>query len=179
MKKRVAITLAAAVLVALLLGTASQVGGQAVRYDVSSYEYDCFTGMETVWQAGNVLHMRGVDHTNVNISASLELRGINTTVADADFNLKTGYGAIRGTMSFQPDGIAGAWEGSWTFIYNNGVGGTGRAVAHGTGALKGKTLFLDLYDAEPDGNLEAACEGIGDPEGYVRSVGYILETGAP
>jgi hypothetical protein len=165
--------------VALLLGTAGQVGGQAVRYDVSSYEYDCFTGLEAVWQEGNVLHMRGVGHTNVNVSANPELNGINTTVADADFNLKTGNAVIRGTTSLQPDGIAGTWEGTWTFIYNKGVGVTGRAVAQGTGVLKGKTLFLDLYDAEPDGNLQARCEGIGDPEGYARSEGYVLETGAP
>jgi hypothetical protein len=178
MKKRTAITLAAVVVV-LLLGTAWQLSARAVRYDVSSYEYDCFTGMQTVWQEGNVLHMRGVGHTNVNVSANPELNGINTTVADADFNLKTGNAVIRGTTSLQPDGIAGTWEGTWTFIDNNGVGGTGRTVAHGTGVLKGKTLFLDLYDAEPDGNLQTRCEGIGDPEGYARSEGYVLETGAP
>jgi hypothetical protein len=179
MKKRAAFTGAVAIVVVLLLGAAGQVGGQAVRYDVSSYEYDCFTGMEKVWEEGNVLHVRGVGHTNVNVSTNPELNGINTTVADADFNLKTGYAVIRGTMSLQPDGIAGTWEGTWTFIYNKGVGVTGRAVAQGTGVLKGKTLFLDLYDAEPDGNLQARCEGIGDPEGYARSEGYVLETGAP
>jgi hypothetical protein len=67
--------------------------------------------------------MRGVGHTNVNVSADPELNGINTTVADADFNLKTGNAVIRGTTSLQPDGIAGTWEGTWTFIYNRGVGG--------------------------------------------------------
>jgi hypothetical protein len=178
MKKRTAITLAAVVVV-MLLGTAWQLSARAVRYDVSSYEYDCFTRMETVWQEGNVLHMRGVGHTNVNVSANPELNGINTTVADADFNLKTGNAVIRGTMSFRPEGIAGTWEGTWTFIYNRGIGGTGRAVAHGAGALKGRTLFLDLYDAEPDDKVEEMCSGIGDPEGYVRTNGYVLETGAP
>ena len=179
MKKRAAITGVVVAVFVLLLGTAWQVGGQTVRYDVSSYEYDCFTGLEAVWQEGNVLHMRGVGHTNVNVSTNPELNGINTTVADADFNLKTGNAVIRGTTSLQPDGIAGTWEGTWTFIYNRGVGGTGRAVAQGTGALSGKTLFLDLYDAEPDGKLGEMCEGLGDPESYARSEGYILETGAP
>jgi hypothetical protein len=179
MKKRVSITLAVVVVAVLLLGTAWQLSAGAVRHDVSSYEYDCFTGMETVWQEGNVLHLRRVGHTNVSTSENPELSGVNTTVADADVNLKTGVMVIRGTMSFQPEGIAGTWEGSWTFIYNKGVGGTGQGVAHGTGALNGKTLFLDLYDAEPDGNLEAECQGIGEPEGYTRSEGYVLETSAP
>jgi hypothetical protein len=179
MKKRVAIVLAVAVVAALLLGAAGPLSAGAVRYEVSSYEYDCFTGLEKEWQEGNVWHLRGVGHTNLTVSDNSELNGINTTLADADFNLKTGVIVIRGTMSFQPEGIAGTWEGSWTFMYNQGIGGAGQAVAQGTGALKGKTLFLDLYDALPDGKLEEMCAGIGDPEGYTRSVGYILEAGAP
>jgi hypothetical protein len=179
MNKRIVITTVLVVVAVLLVSTAGQLSAKAVRYDVSSYEYDCFTGLEEEWQEGNVLHLRGVGHTNVSTSENPELSGINTTLADADVNLKTGVMVIRGTMSFQPEGTAGTWEGSWTFIYNNGVGGTGRAVAHGTGSLSGKILFMDLYDAEPDGNIEAACQGIGGPEGYARSEGFILETSAP
>jgi hypothetical protein len=174
MRKHASIAAAVIIAAVLLLGVAWQVSAKAIRDDVSSYEYDCFTGLETMWQEGNVLHMRGVHHTNVNVSDNPELNGINTTVADAEFNLATGNVVIRGTMSLQPAEIDGTWEGTWTFIANNGVN-SGKAVAHGTGALTGKSLFLDLYDAEPDGKLETACAGIGEPEGYGRSEGYVLD----
>ena len=177
MSKRASIMLAVAV-VAVLLLSAWQVSAGAVRYEVSSIEYDCFTGLETVWQEGNVLHMRGVGHTNVNISASPELNGINTTLADAEFNLKTGNVTIhQGTSSWQPEGIAGTWEGSWIFIANKGVV-KGQAVAHGTGALSGKQLFLEIYDAAPSPEGVAYCAGIGEYEGTVVAEGYILDTGA-
>jgi len=177
MKRYVAIAMAVAVVATLLLGSAWMAGAKVVRYDVSSVEYDCFTGLETVWQEGNVLHMRGVGHTNVHVSASPELNGINTTLADADFNLMNGNTSIRGTSSWQPEGIAGTWEGSWNFIANKGVV-KGQAVAHGTGALSGKTLFLEIYDVAPSPGDAAHCEGIGEYEGTVRAEGYVLDTGA-
>jgi hypothetical protein len=128
------------------------------------------------------MHMRDVVHVNVNVSDTPELSGINTTIADAEFNLKTGGAVIRGTMNFQPSGIAGTWEGTWIFTGNKGAGAA-QAVGHGTGALSGKTLFLKLYDPEPDDpryeNLPAMCAEIGDIEGITLFEGYILNSGTP
>ena len=74
-----------------------------------------------------------------------------------------------------PDGIDGAWVGHWVVIYNNQKG-SGKAALHGTGALQGKMLFLDVFDGDPDGKLGDMCAGSGDPEGYVGTAGYMLET---
>lgn len=179
MKKRVMVGLVFVFVAALLLGVAYQANAKGLRTEVSSYEYDCFTGFTDsggVWgEDEKVMHMRGVLHTNVNISDTPELTGLHHTVADAEINQVTGNTIIRGTSSWQPEGIAGTWEGHWVFIYNKNIN-SGKAVMHGTGALKGKMLFLDVYDAEPDGKLEEMCASIGDPEGYVRTEGYMLET---
>lgn len=176
MSKRAFLTVAVAAIAVLLL-SAWQVSARAVRTEVSSTEYDCVTGMESMWQEGNVLHMRGVGHTNVEVSSFPELTGVNTTLADAEFNLVNGNVTIHGTNSWQPEGIAGTWEGSWNFIANRG-GVRARAVAHGTGALSGKQLFLEIFDVPPGEGDAAFCEGIGLYEGTVRAEGYILDTGS-
>jgi hypothetical protein len=99
-------------------------------------------------------------------------------VADADINLSNGIAAIRGTASFQPAGIDGTWEMTWHWIYSPGQGvGFGNAVAHGTGALEGKTAFLELYDLPYDPAIEQVCAGTGMPEGIISVEGYILDSG--
>ena len=173
------ITLSVVIAFALLITLAFTASAQANRTYLTAVEYDCFAGMGAEpWMEGNILHMRDVLHVNVDISDTPEFNGVNTTLADAEFNMKTGGAVIRGTLSFQPEGIDGIWEGSWVFIGTNGKG-TSQTVAHGTGALAGKTLFLKMYDAEPDDpryeNLPAICAGIGEPEGIVLIEGYILE----
>lgn len=178
MNRKVTVFLAVVMAAALLMSMALPANAQANRITVSSIEYDCFTGLEAEWAAGQVYHLRNVGHTNIDISSYPELNGINTTVADAEFNMSTGSVVIRGTNSFKPDGINGTWEGSWLFISNNGVL-KGTNVAHGTGELAGKTLFLSIYDAPYDPVIETMCAGIGVPEGIVVTEGYILETGAP
>jgi len=178
MKKQISIWLAVVLGMALLLSLALPVRAQVNRIQFTAYEYDCFTGLEDDWTAGQVYHMRGVRHTNINVASVPELNGINTTVADAEFNLNTGSIVIRGTNSLQPEGINGTWEGTWQYINNHGVI-KGQAVARGTGELSGKSLFTDIYDAPYDPETEGMCAGIGLPEGNVISVGYILETGSP
>jgi hypothetical protein len=179
MKRSVSITLAVMLAAALLLSIAFQANAQANRIEVEFYENDCLTGIGDMWEEGQVLHMRNVTHTNFNYSDSPYMKGINTTVADAEFNLKTGSVVIRGTSSIQPYGINGTWEGTWTFIGNNGVL-KGEAIAHGTGDLFGKTLFLNLYDAPPDPDLAEICQGIDAlPESTGFAKGYILDTGRP
>lgn len=170
----------AAFLVAVMLfGFVIPVQSQADRIEVNSYEYDCFTGLEKAWgDGGQVMHLRNVRHTNIDVSNSPYLDGINTTVADAEINLKTGSMIIRGTTSLKPHTIDGTWEGTWVSINNQGVVKT-QAVAHGTGALSGKTLFLTIYDAPYNPETESMCAGIGDPEGNVITEGYILETSRP
>lgn len=163
----------------LLMSVTFAASAQADRTYFTAVEYDCFTGMGSEpWMEGNVMHMRDVWHVNVDVSDTPEFNGLNTTIADAEFNMQTGGAVIRGTWSFQPIGIAGTWEGTWIFTANKGKG-TAQAVAHGSGALAGRTLFLKLYDAAPDdpryGNLPAMCAGIGEPEGIVIAEGYILE----
>lgn len=166
-------------LAVMLLGFVVPVQSQANRIEVNSYEYDCFTGLEKAWgDDGQVMHLRNVYHTNIDVSSSPYLNGINTTVADAEINLKTGSMIIRGTMSLKPHDIDGTWEGTWVSISNQGVVKT-QAVAKGTGALSGKTLYLNIYDAPYDPETEAMCAGIGEPEGNVFTEGYILDTSSP
>ncbi len=151
MNKYGSLLLAVVLVATLLLGSVWPVSAGAVRYDVSSIEYVCLTDLGTEWQQGNVWHVRDRVHVNVDVSDYPELNGINTTVADAEFNLKNGNVSIRGTLSFQPEGIDGNWEGRWTFIANNGIV-RAQSVAQGTGVLSGKTLFLEIYDIEPGPN---------------------------
>ena len=176
MKRVASILLAVVLAAALLLNMALQASAQATRVEVASYEYDCFTGVDKVWAEGQVQHIRNIYHTNIDVSDSPELNGINTTVADAEFNLITGTITIRGTMSFEPYEIDGTWEGTWFYVNNNGVI-KGQAVARGTGTLSGKTLFLDLYDTPYNPETEVMCEGIGLPEGNIVIEGYILDSG--
>ena len=163
---------------ALLLGLAYEANAGAQRTEVSSVENDCLTGFTEagdIWgDEEGMTHIRGILHTNVNISDTPELNGLHHTVADAEINQATGNAVIRGTSIWEPEGIDGAWKGHWTVVYNNNRA-SGQAVLHGTGALKGKMLYLNVYDAEPDGQLEAMCAGIGEPEGYVRTEGVMLE----
>lgn len=171
------ITLSIVFALVLLISLAFTASAQASRTYFTAVEYDCFTGMGTEPRMeGNVLHMRDVWHVNVDVSDTPEFNGLNSTVADGEFNLKTGGAVIRGTLSFQPYGIAGTWEGTWIFTGNRGKG-VAQAVAHGTGALAGKTLFLKLYDdPDPDfDKLAQMCAGIGEPESIVLVMGYILE----
>ena len=171
------ITLSVVLAIVLLASLALTASAQANRTYFTGVEYDCFTGMGSEPRMeGNVMHMRDVFHVNVNVSDEPEFNGINTTVAAAEFNMKTGGAVIRGTWSFEPEGIAGTWEGNWIFTGNKGKGAA-QAVGHGTGALTGKTIFLKLYDdPNPDYNkLVEMCAGIGDPEGIGLFEGYILE----
>lgn len=173
------IMLPALLVLVLLMSSALTASAQANRTYLTAVEYDCLVGMGTEpWMEGNVMHLRDVLHVNVDISDAPEFNGINTTLADAEININTGGMVIRGTLSFQPEGINGTWEGSWVFIGTKGRG-FAQSVAHGTGALAGKTLFLKIYDVALDdpryANLPAMCDGIGDPEGIVIAEGYILE----
>ena len=183
MKRNKSITLAIICAIVLLVSVTFVANAQSNRTYLTATEYDCLTdqGAEP-WMEGDVLHMRNVVHVNVDVSDTPEFNGINTTVADAEINFKTGGAVIRGTLSFQPDGIDGTWEGSWVFIGTKGKS-FAQSVANGTGTLAGKTLFLKVYDVAPDDplyeNLPAICAGIGAPEGVVLVEGYFLDTGKP
>jgi len=173
------ITLSVLLALVLLASVALAASAKANRTYFTAVEYDCFTGMGSEpWLEGNVMHMRDVFHMNVDVSDTQEFNGINTTFADAEINFNTGGMVIRGTLNFQPEGMDGTWEGSWVFIGTKGKG-FAQGVAHGTGALAGKSIFMKVYDAAPDDplyeNLPAMCAGIGDPEGVVLVEGYILE----
>jgi hypothetical protein len=181
MSKRVSILLGVLMALTLVLVVALPASAKATRTEVSSFEYDCANAWEKDWMTGQIWHIRNFVHTNRNVSDFPELSGVNTTVADAEINVATGAVAIRGTSSWKPDTIDGTWEGSWTFISNAGVT-RGYAVAHGTGELFGKTLFLNLYDPpNPFTPEEGAvmCEGLGDYEANTYAEGYILEGSAP
>jgi len=173
------ITLSVVLALALLASMTFVASAQANRTYFTAVEYDCLTGMGMEPRMeGNVMHLRDVYHVNVDISDTPEFNGINTTFADAEINFNTGGMVIRGKLSFQPEGIDGTWEGSWVFIGTKGKG-FAQGVAHGTGVLTGKSIFMKVYDAAPDdplyGNLPGMCVGIGDPEGVVLVEGYILE----
>lgn len=177
MKGTKTILLAVMIATTLLFGVAFTARAKATRIEVASFEYDCANGFEKDWMDGQVYHIRNYVHTNRNVSVFPELNGINTTIADGDFNLLSGATSIRGTMSFKPDTINGTWEGNWTFISNAGVT-RGYAVAHGTGDLFGKILYLNLYDTAPTPEDEVMCEGLGIWEGNVIADGYILDQGS-
>ena len=176
MKRTKNIVVAVVIAAALLFSMTFTVSAKTTRAGLNSVEYDCLTDPGKMWMEGNILHIRGREHVNVDVSDAPELNGINTTVADAEINMATGFVEIRGTFRFQPEGIQGAWEGSWIFIGNKGVLNT-RSVAHGTGALAGKSLFLHMYDVPYDPITETMCAGIGIPEGTMYIEGYILDPG--
>jgi hypothetical protein len=173
------VTLSVVLAIVLLMSLTFVVSAQANRTYFTAVEYDCLTGMGTEPRMkGNVMHLRDVYHMNVDISDTPEFNGINTTIANAEINFNTGGMVIRGTLSFRPEGIDGTWEGSWVFIGTKGKG-FAQGVAHGTGALAGKSIFMKVYDAAPDdplyADLPAMCSDIGEPEGVVLVEGYILE----
>ena len=99
MKKRVVTGLV--LVVVLLLAAASQASAGAKRIEVSSYEYDCFTGFAEgggVWgDEEGVTHVRSILHSNPNVSDTPELNGMHHTVADGEFNGVTGNASIRGS----------------------------------------------------------------------------------
>ncbi len=174
MKRHHNLILAVVIAGFLTLGTALHALAQATRVDFKVTEYVCGIEMEDSWIEGNVLHIRGYKHVNVDLSSSAEVNGLNTTFADADINLKTGIGNIRGTFSNQPEGFDGTWEGTWVFNGTPGVG-FARGVGRGTGVFEGKLIFMKVYDTEPDPATNAAmCAGIGEPEGKAIIEGYIL-----
>ena len=177
MDKKIVIFSAVLTAALLLISVNLPANARATRTPVSSFEYDCAVSMEKMWMEGQVMHIRNYKHVNLDVSDNPELDGINTTVADAEINLVTGDMLIRGTMSFKPDGIDGTWEGTWTSITTKGVSRT-ESVAQGTGALAGKTLFLNIADAAPTSQDQAMCQGLGEWEGNVTTEGYILDTGS-
>lgn len=179
MKKFTSISLAVVISVALLLSMVMVANARTTRTDLTSYEYDCMVDPGTMWLEGDILHVRGRLQVNVNVSDTPELNGVSTVVGNADINLKTGYGVFRGTYSFQPNGIAGTWEGSWIFTGTKGTG-VARTVAHGTGALAGKQLFLTMRDdLSPGDESPAMCDGIGEWSGNIFVEGYILDPAGP
>jgi hypothetical protein len=185
MKKFALFTFVFVPLVASLLGFAREANAQASRIEgLTSYEYDCAIP-ETFHPTftGNMMHIRDYVHMNVNVSDSPYLNGINTTVANAEINLVNGSATIRGTMRLEPFAYPdSAWEGRWVFVGSNGAY-FGRSVAHGTGELAGKTLFMDLYDAAPAADADAVCATVsyngstGVPEGFTLTEGTIQVSG--
>lgn len=179
MNKMKTITLSILLAVLLLLSMDMTASAQATRTYLASYEYDCMVDPGTMWLEGDILHVRGRVQSNVNVSDAPELNGISTVVGNADINLKTGYGVFRGTYSFQPNDIAGTWEGSWIFTGTKGTG-VSRTVAQGTGALAGKKLFLTMRDDLSPGDESAAmCANLGEWSGNIVAEGYILDPGGP
>ena len=179
MKKFKTISLAVVITVALLLSMVMVASAQTTRTYLTSYEYDCLVDPGEMWMEGGILHIRGRVQSNVDVSDTQELNGISTVVGNADINLKTGYGVFRGTYSFQPDGIAGTWEGSWIFTGTKGTG-VARTVAQGTGALAGKQLFLTMRDdLSPGDESEEMCAGIGEWSGNILVEGYVLDPAGP
>lgn len=178
MKRRISIILAFVLAAALFLSVVLGASAKTMRTDFTVYEYICMTDPGQVWVEGDIMHIRGIKHTNVDVSDTPEVNGLNYTVADGDINLKTGYAAIRGTFSIQPEGIQGTWDGTWTFIGNAGIA-RGRSVGRGTGELAGKTLFLELYDIPYNPDTVNVCTGIGEPEGNTDIRGYIMDPGGP
>lgn len=178
MKRQPILILAIVIAALLLTGYAGQASEGSTRTDFYVTEYLCGVGIEKTWIEGNVMHIRGYEHINVDVSTTPEVNGLNTTLADADINLKTGYANIRGTFDIQPEGTDGTWIGTWVFNGTPGSSGYVRAVGRGTGELTGKSIFFKVYDAPPDPATNAAlCAGIGEPEGVEYIEGYILETG--
>jgi len=178
MKRIISTSLAVMVAITLLLVMAMGASAKAIRTDFTAYEYDCIAQQpDKLWMEGDILHVRGYKHVNIEVSDTPEVNGTNTTWADADINMKTGNALIRGTMSFKPKGIDGTWEGTWVFINSKGVN-SGSAVARGTGALEGKSLFLTLYDTPTTPETAGMCADIGEPESSnTRVEGYILDPG--
>lgn len=181
MKKRIIISLVLVFVFVLALASSGTMSAKSVRTEFSQVEYDCFTGFTEdggVWEdPDGMTHMRGVLHSNIAMSETPEFDGIHHTVADAEFNNKTGFAIIRGTSNFIPNTIDGAWVGHWVFIGNKNHG-YGWGVWHGTGALSGRVARMDVYDAPEVVEIEGICDSVGGVyEAAVKTEGMMLEAG--
>ena len=68
MKRQTILILAVALAAGLLMGTAMHPMAKASRIDFTVTEYVCGLDLEKYWQEGNVMHIRGYEHQNVNVS---------------------------------------------------------------------------------------------------------------
>ncbi len=188
MKKFGLFSLAAFAVALLLFGVTRQANAQAARIEgLTAYEYDCAI-LETFNPTftGQMMHLRDYVHVNILVSDSPYLNGINTTIANAEINLKNGSAAIRGTMHLEPTAYPGsAWDGQWVFVASKGAL-FGRAVAQGSGELAGMTLFMDLTDAPVADDAEVVCATVsydgytGVPESsFTRVEGSIAVSSRP
>jgi hypothetical protein len=99
MKRNKSITLVIICAIVLLVSVTFVANARSNRTYLTATEYDCLVdpGAEP-WMEGDVLHLRDVLHVNLEVSDTPEFNGINTTVADAEINFKTGGAVIRGTL---------------------------------------------------------------------------------
>lgn len=144
----------AALAALLAVGGAAPAAARVGTTEAAGYEVTCGFEQGREWFSGDILHIRGeIDTTRVVAydaqTGLLEprLTGTNTVVLNLNVNVVTGHGSVHGSTVLQPDGIAGAWETSYTGQIRDGVA-TLMAVGKGTGDLAGMRLRVELQSID-------------------------------
>lgn len=122
------------------------------------------TARETICEArpgesrlvNGVIHFRGREASTLATSDDPRYTGSAEVVFRGRQEAATGDGRGFGRFSFQPDGIDGSWEGSFTGSWDGGLF-SGRGVAHGTGELRGQTLHSRLQEHRVDEGAPTPC----------------------
>ena len=128
-------------------------------------------GKEWVTRQG-VLHIRGQVRKNRVESSEPRVDGWNTLIVNVNLDLRTMKGTLAGTFMIVPNTIDGAFEGTFQAQITDGLA-SGKAVAHGTGALEGQKLSGAIDDFLS--NDPGPCQPRPFPDRQTRAVGIIHE----
>jgi type 1 fimbria pilin len=161
MNKRIISPVFGAALVATLWLSAGpiQTGAAQTAFTATSATCSITPGVQSV--SGNVLHVRGeVDAKQIASSETL-VAGSGKVVVNLNVNLADGSGGGWGTLSLQPAGVNGGWDGTFSGSLTAGVF-SGQLVAQGTGALAGM-------------ELKAAFQGLAVPQNQLCAPGPDLD----
>ena len=104
-----------------------------------------------------VVHFHGRKATTRAVSDDPRYTGTAEVVFRGRQDVMTRDGSGFGRFSFEPDGIDGTWEGTFTGEWNGGLF-SGRGVAHGTGELQGLTLNSRLEEYVRDADDPVPCD---------------------
>jgi len=123
------------------------------------------TALETICEfdpgesrvVNGVVHFQGRKATTRAVSDDPRYTGTAEVVFRGRQDVVTRDGSGFGRFSFEPDGIDGTWEGTFSGEWNGGLF-SGRGVAHGTGELQGLTLQSRLEEYVRDADDPVPCD---------------------
>lgn len=154
--------------------------GSNGRIPFETYGCDFALSPGKVWQTGDILHIRGQSSHGLHLSTNELVSGsIRLFAVNADINLVTGEGTFSGNLVLTPTKFEG--DGSWRAHFKGFLPGVpggpfigdpptqilSHMVAHGTGALGGRTLEFDhtvnmAFAIPPEITFPEGCEWTGE-----------------